>query len=223
MSHQTGDPTRQSFFTAVSNVTDIDDALGIVQRYGYVPVAIAVLLHGLVRGVFEFVSDPYVMADGYVFSGWPVALGINVFYGIALVLFSWFLFFGLVGVIAGYLSEDVVMSTDLFLLGGYLLLPFVPVFAVGSLLMITVSAPEISAEAAHQGAETIDEVPTEIYDHVYHSWQMMVIRALRAAVWLLVGFLMLPGVQKFYGLSQKQTVVAVLPVTLIAMIGSALV
>lgn len=218
-----GDVERPSFLAAVSNVKDMDDAVRIVQRYGYLPPAIAIGIHGLFRGVFEFVSDPYVMADGYVFSGWPVALGINLFYGVALVLFSWFLFFGLVGVVAGYLSDERIMSTELFLLGGYLLFPFVPVFAVGSILMLTVSAPDISVEAAHSGTETLEETPVEIYRHVYNSWQMGVVRAARAATWLLVGFLVLPGVQRCYGLSKKRTVAAVLPMTLIAMIGTALV
>lgn len=225
MDHST-DPDRRASGWAVLRpwrellrADDIDGMVGAVRRHGWLPALIGLALHALSRGAFEYLSEPFIVVESYVFPGWPAALVVNLFFGAFVVAFSWFLYFGLIGVIAGYLSEGHVMEVDVFKIGGYLTVLFVPVFAVGSVLIATVSAPDgASAAAIAENGDEAAEFAMTAYSFVYDTPQMHAVRVLKAATWVLVGFLMLPVVQRLYGIDEKRSVVSVLPVTLAGVI-----
>ncbi|WP_245549655.1 hypothetical protein [Natronococcus occultus] len=194
---------------------DVERMIGVVRQYGWLPALFGLALHSLSRGAFEYMSEPFIVTEGYIFSGWPAALIINVLFGTFVVLFSWFIYFGLIGVIAGYLSEDHVMESDVFKFGGYLTVVFVPVFVLGSVLISTVTVPDgASAEAVAQNGGGTVEFAMSAYSFVYETPQMHAVRAFKAAAWILVGFLMLPIVQRLYEIDQKRSVASVLPLTL---------
>ncbi|MFC6906609.1 hypothetical protein [Halalkalicoccus tibetensis] len=197
---------------------DIEGMIGVVRRYGWLPALTGLALHALARGAFEYLSEPFVVAEGYLFPGWPAALLINFLFGAFVVAFSWFVYFGLIGVIAGYLSEDHVMELDTFKIGGYLTVLFVPVFVIGSVLISTVAVPDgAAAQAATQDGDAA-EFALSAYSFVYDTPQMHAVRALKAGAWVLTGFLMLPVVQRLYEIDEKRSVASVLPVTLAGVI-----
>lgn len=194
---------------------DLEGMIREIRRYGWLPALFGLVLHSLARGAFEYLSEPFIIVEGYVFPGWPAALVINVFFGSFVVLFSWFLYFGLVGVIAGFLSKEHDMVADVFKVGGYLTVLFVPVFLVGSVLIATVSAPAgVDAGAIVDNGDGTVEFATTAYSFVYDTPQMHAVRVLKATVWIITGFLLLPVVQQLYEIDEKRSVVSVLPVTL---------
>lgn len=196
---------------------DIEEMIGVVRRYGWLPALFGFALHALSRGAFEYVSDPDIIRAGYVFEGWPVALGINLFFGASVVLFSWFLYFGLVGSIAGFFSETTDMTVDVFKFGGYLTVLFAPVFLVAALLLTTVTVPE-GTPASFESTEAAAEFAMRANSAVYDTPQMHAVRVLKALVWVLTGFLMLPVVQHLFDIDEKQSVLSVLPVTLVGVL-----
>lgn len=201
---------------------DVDTAVDTVGRYGWLPVAVGLLVHALARGLFQYVSDPFIMMEGYVFQGWPVAAAITAFEAFFLVVFAWFIYFGAIGVIAGFVSTERIMAPDIFKAGGYLTVLFAPVFLVGSAVIATVTAPESVAEITAEQSGDI-AVQSEAYAAVYDTVQMQIVQTLKAAVWIVTGFLMLPVVAKLYAIDAKGSVAAVLPVTLVAVFAAFLV
>jgi hypothetical protein len=193
---------------------DIEEMIGVVRRYGWLPALFGVALHSLARGAFEYLSEPFIVTEGYFFPGWPAALVVNLLFGTFVVAFSWFLYFGLIGVIAGFFSEKSDMMTDVFKFGGYLTVLFTPVFLIGSVLIATVSAPDVAADAFAENGDGAVETTMTAYSFVYDTPQMHVIRILKAIAWIAVGFLMLPIIQHLYEIDEKQSVVSVFPVTL---------
>lgn len=193
---------------------DIEEMIGVVRRYGWLPALFGFALHALARGVFEYVSDPDIIRVDYVFEGWPIAFGINLFFGASVVLFSWFLYFGLIGSIAGFFSDTIDMTTDVFKFGGYLTALFAPVFLVAVALMTTITVPEGTA-AGIETTEAAAEFAMRANSAVYDTPQMHVVRVLKAFVWILTGFLMLPVIQHLFDIDEKQSVLSVLPVTLV--------
>ncbi|TYT63355.1 hypothetical protein [Natrialba swarupiae] len=200
---------------------DIDGVIAVVRRYGWFPALCGLAVHSLARGAFEYVSEPFVVAEGYVFPAWPAALVVNLLFGAFVVVFSWFLYFGLIGVVAGTLSDDHVMETDVFKIGGYLLTLFAPVFFLATILMATVGAPDgLHTEGVSgNGAEAAEFAMTS-YSFVYDTPQMHAVRTLKAIAWIVVGFLMLPVVGRLYEIDEKRSVLSVLPVTLAGVISA---
>lgn len=188
-----------------------------MERYGWAPPLLGVLTHGAVRGVFEHLSEPFAMSQGYVFAGWQLAFLINLLYGTALVALGWFLYFGVVGSLAGFLSESSDMETGVFKVGGYLTLLFVPILVVGAGLVVTIPAPDPVVAGVDPTTEVI-----ETHRAVADSLQMRVVNALQSAGWILVGFLMLPVVSELYDVGRRESVLAVLPVTLVAVVAAQL-
>lgn len=200
----------------------VDDALAAITRYGWAPAVAGLLVHGIIRGVFEYVSDPFVIIESYVFDGWTIAFAITLLEGVFIVVFAWFTYFGAVGVIAGFISTERIMAPEIFKVGGYLTALFVPAFLVGSAVIATVSGPP---ELADVTAETVGDVAVqeEAHSFIYDTVQMQVAQTLKAVVWILVGFLLLPVVSQLYGIDEKGSVAAVLPVTLVAVFAAFLV
>lgn len=198
---------------------DIDGMIRVVRRYGWLPALFGLALHSLTRGAFEYLSEPFIVVEGYVFPGWPAALVVNVLFGSFVVIFSWFCYFGLVGVIAGFLSDEEDMAADMFKFGGYLTVLFAPVFLIGSALIVTISVPDgVSADAAAQNGDGTVEFATTAYSFVYDTPQMHAVRILKAIAWVVIGFLLLPVVQHLYDIDEKRSVVSVLPVTTVGVI-----
>lgn len=199
----------------LTHAEDVEDLVGTIQRYGWaVPIA-ALLFHSVFRGAFEFLTEPFAMSQRYVFSGWKLALVINFIYGLFLVGFAWFLYFGVIGSFAGFFSEKTKMETTVFKVGGYLMVLFVPVLVVSSILAVTIAPPD----AAVAGVDPAFEL-AETHQQVSSTPQMRLINALFAAGWVVVGFLMIPVISQLYDVSTKVSVLTVLPVTLIAVVGT---
>ncbi len=188
-----------------------------VRAYGWVPPLAALVFCGLVAGLFQFLTGPYTIANGYFFRGWPAALLINVFFGVALTGFFWFLYFGVIGAIVGLFTEDTAMDTGVFQTGGYLLLVFVPALLAGGLLATTIPASVTTVSG--QSPEARIAVQRALAATV----QMQLAGVLLAAAWVVVGFLFIPLVAQLYGVSRKVSVIAVLPVTLLAVVTTVLV
>jgi len=208
------DPTARTWRRLGHELThagSIEDVLKTVGTYGWAPAFCCLFVAGLSRGVFEFLTEPYAMSQRYAFAGWELAFAINLLFGIAFLAFTWFLFFGVIGSLAGFLSKTTRMDATVFKVGGYVALVFVPVLVVGSLLAVTVSPPEV-AIATVDSPETLAETYAVIAD----SAQMGLFSTLMAGAWVLAGFLMLPVVGELYDLSAQRSVLAVLPVTLVA-------
>lgn len=201
----------------LTHAESVRGLVGTVERYGWAPPLLGIALHGAVRGVFEHVVDPYAMAQGYTFPLWELALAINLFRGLFLVAFSWFMYFGVVGSLAGVLSDEKAMDTAVFKVGGYFTVVFVPVFLVAIPVVTTIPAPET-------GGASVDQLTrvTESYRAVYNSPQMQLVGVLKAVAWLLTGFLMLPVVEELFDVSKKESVGAVLPVTVAAVVSTQL-
>ncbi|WP_227356425.1 hypothetical protein [Haladaptatus salinisoli] len=209
-----GDATRRPWRRLAAELTSarsVSDLVGTVERYGWIPPLFGLLLSGVARGVFEHLAEPFAMSHGYVFSGWQLALGINLCYGFFFVAFSWFLYFGVIGSFAGYFSEVTKMETTIFSVGGYLMVLFVPAVAVGSALVLTIPAPEpVVAGAAPAPAVA------RTHEAVANTLQMRIVGAMMAGGWVLVGFLMLPVVSELYDVDGRASVLSVLPATLVA-------
>ncbi|AEH38394.1 hypothetical protein [Halopiger xanaduensis] len=195
---------------------DIGEMIDVVGRYGWLPALVGLALHALARGAFEYLSEPYIVVEGYVFPGWPIALGVNLVFGAAVVAFSWFLYFGLVGAIAGYFSDKHDLAVETFKFGGYLSVLFAPVFLLGAAVIVTITVPEgaTAAMGAQTGEEAV-EFALSAHSFVYDMPQMHAVRVLKALTWIVTGFLLLPVVQQLYEIGEKQSVLSVLPVTLL--------
>lgn len=201
----------------LTNARSVEGLVASVERYGWAPPFLGFLLLGSARGVFEFLSEPFAMSQGYVFAGWQVALGINLVYGFFSVAFSWFMYYGVIGGLAGYFSDETSMNTTIFKVGGYLSVLFVPLVIVGSAVALTIPSPE----AAVAGVDSATAV-AETHETVEDSPQMQLFGMLMASGWILVGFLMLPVVAELYDIDKKESVFAVLPVTLVAVVATQL-
>lgn len=202
---------------------DLETLTTAVADYGWsVPLALIAVL-GVVSGVFEYLTNPYVVAEGYVFPGWIAPLFVNLVYGVALTGFAWFLFFGVIGSFAGYLSDVRKMDTAVFKIGSYFLLVLVPVLLVGWLLALTLTVPESATFPTEVTREGVNPGDVTAYSVLHDTVQLHVVRVLRAAAWVVIGFLMLPVVEHRFELSRKESVLAVLPVTLVAVFATQLV
>ncbi len=141
---------------------------------------------------------------GYVFPAWPAALVVNLLFGAFVVVFSWFLYFGLIGVVAGTLSDDHVMETDVFKIGGYLLTLFAPVFSRHDPDGDGRCPDGLHTEGVSgNGAEAAEFAMTS-YSFVYDTPQMHAVRTLKAIAWIVVGFLMLPVVGRLYEIDENE-------------------
>lgn len=198
--------------THAGNVRGLVETVG---RYGWAPPFVGLLAHAGTRGVFEHLSEPFAMSQGYVFAGWQLALAINLLYGAALVTLTWFLYFGVIGSLAGLFSETTKMDVVVFKIGGYLMVLFVPVLVVGAGLVVTIPPPDPVVAGVDPTTEVI-----ETHHVVANSLQMRVVDTLLSAVWIVVGFVMLPVVSELYDVDGPASVFAVLPVTLIAVVGT---
>ncbi|OVE84880.1 hypothetical protein [Natronolimnobius baerhuensis] len=192
----------------------ISAMIDVVRQYGWLPALFGVALHSLARGVFEYMSDPFVITEGYFFTWWPAALAVSLFFGTFIVIFSWFVYFGLIGVIAGFFSSKHDLAFDTFKFGGYLTAIFAPIFLLGSVIILTVTAPAEGAQVAVENGDDFSEFATTAYSFVHDTPQMHVVQILKAAGWIITGFLMLPIVQHLYEIDEKRSVASVLPVTL---------
>ncbi|NGM69999.1 hypothetical protein G6M89_13435 [Natronolimnobius sp. AArcel1] len=197
---------------------DISAMISVIRQYGWLPALFGVALHALTRGVFEYLSDPTVIAEGYVFAWWPLAFVVSLFFGTFVVMFSWFVYFGLIGVIAGFFSSKHDLALDTFKFGGYLTAIFAPVFLIGSVIILTVSAPAESAAVTTESGDEFTEFATTAYSYVHDTPQMHAVQILKAGAWIVTGFLMLPIVQQLYEIDEKRSVASVLPVTLAGVI-----
>lgn len=202
----------------LTHARDVSTLVDTVRTYGWVPPLLGLVVHGGARGVFEHAAEPYAMSQRYVFEGWQFALGINVVFGLALTAFSWFLFFGVAGSIAGYFSTTSKLDAAVFKTGGYLMVLFVPLLLVASAVAATIPPPE----AVAAGTGTVSEVAAT-HQYVDGTVQMRIIEAGLAAGWIVAGFLLIPVVSELYDVDRKASVVAVLPVTLIAVVATHLV
>lgn len=200
----------------LTSAESVRDLVGTVERYGWAPPLAGLALHGVVRGGFEHLVDPYAMSQGYAFPGWELALAINVVYGFFLVAFAWFLYFGLVGALAGLVSEARSMDVAVFKVGGYLTVLFLPVFLVAIPIVLTIPAPETAADGG-----SVDRVRAAT-QAVYRTPQMQLVGVLKAVAWTVTGLVMLPVVGELYDVDQKGSVFAVLPVTLAAVVSTQL-
>lgn len=212
------DQTYRQLARELTSAGSVRELVGTIKRYGWAAPLLGLVLYGFTRGVFEHLSEPFAMSQGYVFTGWQLALAINLFYGLFFVGFTWFLYFGVIGAIAGFFSEETAMDTAVFKVGGYLSVLFVPVLAVASLIVLTIPAPETVVA----GAESTQAV-AETHRAVANTLQMRIVDTLMAGVWILVGFLMLPVIGELYDVDMKESVFSVLPVTLIAVVATQLV
>lgn len=201
----------------LTHAESVRSLVGTVERYGWAPPLLGIALHGTVRGVFEHLVDPYAISHGYTFPLWELALSINVFRGLFLVAFSWFMYFGIVGSLAGLLSDEKAMDTAVFKVGGYFTVLFVPVFLLAIPVVLTIPAPETGGA----GVDQLTRVRTS-YQSIYNSPQMQVVGVLKAVAWTVTGFLMLPVVEELFDLTKKESVVAVLPVTVAAVVSTQL-
>lgn len=197
----------------LTHATNVRDLVQTIQRYGWTAPFFGLLLSGIVRGVFEHLAEPFAMSQGYVFSGWQIALAINVLFGFFLVMFQWFLYFGVIGTFAGYFSDETKMEITIFKVGGYLLVLFIPLVAVASVLVLTISPPE----TVIAGVDPISAV-RETHRVIANTPQMRIINTIMAGGWIVIGFLMLPVVSELYEIKKKYSVLAVLPVTLVAIV-----
>lgn len=202
----------------LTNARSMQDLVGAMKRYGWAPPLLGLLLHGLTKGVFEHLSEPFAMSKGYIFTGWQLAFGINMFYGLFFVAFTWFLYFGVIGSIAGYFSEKTKMDTTVFKAGGYLSVLFVPVVIVASLIVLTIPAPETVIAGVEPTTEVI-----ETHRAVANTSQMRIVDTLLSGMWIVIGFLLLPVVGELYEIDRKESVLTILPVTLIAVVATQLV
>lgn len=202
--------------TRFRNAGSLSGLLATIRAYGPLPPLLALFVYGVARGVFEFLSGAYPIANGYFFTAWPAALGIDVLYGLFFGGFTWFLYFGVIGALAGFFSAEKAIDTAVLQTGAYLLLLFVPLLAVGSVLAVTI--PSSVAVAPGTGPEARIAVQRAIAGTV----QMRVAGFLLAAGWVVVGFLLIPFVAQCYDVSRKASVVSVLPPTLLAMLATVL-
>ncbi|MEF8852221.1 MAG: hypothetical protein V5A44_06790 [Haloarculaceae archaeon] len=194
----------------------LSELVATIRAYGWPPVAVSLVVYGVSRGLFEYLSSPFSIANSYVFEAWPAALGINVLFGLFFAGFSWFLYFGVIGAFAGFFAEGTAIDTGVFKTGGYLLLVFVPLLAISGLLAATIPA----AVAAGGGGSP--RAAIEVQRSLDATVQMRVAGFLLAAGWVVVGFLLIPFVAELYDVSRKASVVSVLPPTLLAVLGTVL-
>lgn len=212
------DQTYRQLARELTSARSVRELVGTIKRYGWAPPFLGLILYGFMRGVFEHLMEPFAMSQGYDFAGWQLALGINVLYGLFFAGFTWFLYFGVIGAIAGFFSEERDMDTTVFKVGGYLSVLFVPVLAVASLVVLTIPAPETAVSGA-----TSTQAIAEMHRAVANTLQMRIVGTLMAAVWIVIGFLMLPVIGELYDVDMKESVFSVLPVTLIAVVATQLV
>lgn len=212
------DQTYRQLARELTSARSVRELVGTIRRYGWAAPLFGLCLYGLSRGVFEHLSEPFAMSMGYIFTGWELALAINLFYGFFFVGFTWFLYFGVIGAIAGFFSDVTTMDTAVFKAGGYLSVLFVPVLTVASLIVLTIPAPE----SVVAGAESTEAV-AETHRAVAETFQMRVVDTLMAGAWIVVGFLMLPVIGELYDIDMRESVFSVLPVTLIAVVATQLV
>lgn len=215
-----GDAERPRYRELPQRLTSAENVTALVETmrlYGWLPPFLALLVQGGVRGVFEYLSEPFAVAHGYVFEGWLIALAINLAYGVFISGFLLFLYFGVIGAFAGLLSDTKDMETAIFKVGGYLLLIFVPLLAVSAAIAFTIP-PSVAAVSSQSAPEF-----AEAHRSVAATLQMRVVGFVLAAGWIVIGFLMLPVVSELYDIGRKGSVASVLPVTLVAVIGTVLV
>jgi hypothetical protein len=199
------------------SVGTLPELVVLVRAYGWAPPFGAFALCGVVAGLFQFLSGPYAIANGYFFTGWPAALLINLFFGVFLTGFFWFLYFGVIGAITGFFVEDRAFDTGVFQVGGYLLLVFVPPLLLGGLLATTIPPSVVTATGQ------TPEARIAVQRALAATVQMQLAGFLLAAAWVVVGFLLIPIVAQLYGVSRKVSVGAVLPVTLLTVVTTLLV
>jgi|AntDeeMinimDraft_4_1070355.scaffolds.fasta_scaffold02023_1 hypothetical protein len=201
-------------FRDAESVTEL---VATIRAYGWLPPALALVAYGVTRGGFEFVSETYAIANGYFFEAWPAAVVINVFFGLFLGAFSWFLYFGVVGVFAGFFTEETSLDTGIFKAGAYLFLVFVPLLVISAIVAATI--PSSVVTLAGEGAPAV----ADAHRALAATTQMRAVGVLLAAGWVVVGFLLLPIVRELYGIDRKASVVSVLPATLVAVVATVLV
>lgn len=201
----------------LSSARSTQDLVGTMRRYGWVGPLTGLIFYGFTKGVFEHLTEPFAMSQGYIFTGWQIALVINVLFGLFTAGFTWFLYFGVIGALAGFFSEQVKMDPAMFKTGGYLSILFVPVVVVTWFIALTIPAPDAVVAGVEPTADVI-----ETHRAVANSPQIRLIETLLSATWIVVGFLLLPVVSELYEIDRKESVFAILPVTLIAVVGAQL-
>lgn len=215
-----GDGTKLTYRrlpSAFRGAESVAELVATIRAYGWLPPALALVAYGVTRGGFEFVSETYAIANGHVFEAWPAAVLINVVFGLFLGGFSWFLYFGVVGVFAGVFTEETSIDTGIFKAGAYLLLVFVPLLAVSAVIAATIPASVVTLSG--EGAPAV----ADAHRALAATPQMRVVGVLLAAGWAVVGFLLIPIVGELYGIDRRASVVSVLPVTLVAIVATVLV
>ncbi|MCU4802479.1 hypothetical protein OB920_19120 [Halobacteria archaeon HArc-gm2] len=203
--------------TEFRDAESVAELVATIRAYGWLPPALALVTYGVTRGVFEFTSETYAIANGYFFEAWPAAVLINLVFGLFLGGFSWFLYFGIVGVFAGFFTEDTSIDTGVFKAGAYLLLVFVPLLVISGVIATTIPASVVTLSG--EGAPAV----ADAHRALAATTQMRVVGVLIAAGWGAVGFLLLPIVRELYGIDRKAAVVSVLPATLVAVVATVLV
>lgn len=212
------DQSFRQLFRELASAESMQDLVSTMKRYGWVAPITGLLLYGFSKGIFEHLTEPFAMSQGYIFTGWQLALGINMIFGLFIVGFTWFLYFGVIGSIAGFFSETTKMDPTVFKAGGYLSVLFVPVLVVSWFLALTIPAPD----AVVAGVEPTEAV-IETHRVVANSLQMRIVDLLLSGTWIVVGFLLLPIISELYEINRKQSVISVLPVTVLAVVGTQLV
>lgn len=201
----------------------LHDAADVASQYGWLAPVSGVLVYALTRGFVTYVSDPLVIKEGYVFPGWMGALFVNVLYAFFLSGLIWFFVFGTIGAVAGLLAPSRGMNPDVFKVGGYLAVLFVPISIVSFGLALTVSAGDIGV--ANIAGSTVKEVGPKLMESqvaMRATEQMTLVRLLRVSGWLIAVALVRPMLEELYDIGRIRSTVAVIPSTLAAVLGALL-
>ncbi|WP_136689814.1 hypothetical protein [Halorhabdus amylolytica] len=203
---------------ALRRAQTIDDVTSVILDYGWAGPMLGLLLHILVRTILIYVMEPIVIISGYLFDGAAVTMIVVFVYTSSFVLLAVFLYFGGVGAIAGFLSDERQYSPAVFKLGGYVSVLFIPLFLIGIVLALTVSGePYPLPSEPTANATTIATELAQYRREILTTPQMYAIRVLRMVGWAVIGFLILPIVGRLYELDRKRSVLSVLPPTMAAL------
>lgn len=207
-----------ALFTRLRDAEGIAEFARIVAAHGWTVPIVLLACIGAIRSMFGYLTDPYVVMHGYVFPGWPAAYAINLIYSVFQMAFVWFIFFGLISAFAGLLSDVRAMDPAVFKTGSYLLTLFAPVFVLGAVLAFTITIPDSAALPGAENGYGLEN-PTA-YSFIHDTVQLHLVNALQALTWAIIGYLTLPVVEHRFELDRKQAAIAVLPVTLAAVVAT---
>lgn len=207
--------TWQKFLTASS----VRASAHVVDTGGWGAAFLGVVVAALFRGVFNYLTDPLIVARGRPLGNVSV-LALDVVFSFFFVLLTWVLFFGSVTALAGLVNRDIHFSLAAFRLGGYLSVVFVPIFLVGIALAVTIPVSAVTTDPAMATNATMAARHTVQAQLAIRSTpQMSFVRALRVVGWLVVAAFLVPAVTELYDMGRVRTTLAVVvPTAFIVML-----